>query len=132
MEKKVQINGDDNKKEVLFNDNSAAIDDYDDDNDDTDETDDNDFADIANPGKIRPNLTNDKPKFQPMYSNPNNNNNNMYQQQNQNNNNMFNENNDDEDEDDDDDENDMGSVVSKQSGISNESEKLDLLMKLDN
>ena len=58
--------------------------------------------------------------------------NNMFQhQQNQEHINHFNNNNDDDNDDDDDDDG-LSSVVSKQSGISNESEKLDLLMKLDN
>ena len=128
MEKKPQINvGDNNKKDVLFDDNSAAIDDYDDNDDYDNDDDDDDFNDIANPAKIRPNLTNDSRPPQPMPPV-----NNMFQhQQNQEHINHFNNNNDDDNDDDEDDDG-LSSVVSKQSGISNESEKLDLLMKLDN
>ena len=120
MEKKAQLNF--GEKDALFDDNSAAIDDYDDD----DESDDDDFADIANPVKIRPNLTNEAPRPIPPFSNP------VQQNQNINNNNNNNDADDDEEDDDDDDDDSMTSAVSKQSGISNESEKLDLLMKLDN
>lgn len=96
---------------------------YDDDDEVDDDEDEDDFMDIANTTKVRPNLT-----AAPLTAQAISNNNNTQSPKNvtanatRNNNNF----------DDGSESNDDRSVSSMESGISHESEKLDLLTKLDN
>lgn len=95
---------------------------YDDDDEVDDDEDEDDFMDIANTTKVRPNLT-----AAPLTAQAISNNNNTQSPKNITTNTARNNNFDDGSE-----YNDDRSVSSVESGISHESEKLDLLTKLDN